>query len=120
MLMLWHANTMRAFLNNPAHRSRQLYRAARARDVTLDDVSDWVREAEARERARRDAIVARQRAARKAERDARLEQARVRLDELPRGGSLRARWLAALASSGNGAAVDGGGTLWRRESASVP
>ena len=74
-------------------------------------LSDWVREAEARERERRDAIIARQRAKRKADWDARDDEVRQRLCKLPRVGSLRARWLTALASSGNGTAVDGRGTL---------
>ena len=101
----------RAALDRCERRWSELCRAERDRVVEAQPIPGWVLDAEREESERRRRRDERARAEREAQRSARLAHARQVYETLPGVGSLRGRWLAALATSGDGAAVEGRGTL---------
>ena len=105
------AADFRAALARRERRWRELCRAERDRVVSVAAVPSWVRAAEAAEceRRRERERVSREEA--EAQRAVRLAGVRARYSALPGVGSLRGRWLAALATTGDGSALGGLGTL---------
>ena len=101
----------RAALDRQERRWAELCRAERDRVVEPTPIPQWVLDADAAEGALRRRREERLHAERQAQLSARLALTREAYRRLPAAGSLRGRWMAALAVAGDGTAVDGNGTL---------